>query len=314
MAFPESTEWSRVVRTVAFIAILTVAIAAAWAYTHPSSTSHYTRACGITTAGPADVETLGGDVPADIETPRGNVSADVGTPDGNRDSNASIDATATATSGDGPGVEDPEIDDPDGDTLPSHLEREYGSDPHRKSLYVHLVYGADQPRLDAEERACLQDRWAALPIANPDGSTGVEVFFRGETRLDRPLSFDERVAVPRYFEDNLGSARPARCTDHVVFVGHSRWPGRRGVATIGGYASVVDVANSTTPVKFLSHELLHNVVGFLDEDRRIHTRRGLLSTNATDWSLSARPRQILDESGFRAGYGGNTIYGNCQAT
>jgi hypothetical protein len=48
-----------------------------------------------------------------------------------------------------------------------------GADPLRMDLYVELVRPEGGDRLTASEEPTLKQYWAEMPVANPDGSTGI---------------------------------------------------------------------------------------------------------------------------------------------
>jgi hypothetical protein len=271
---PWRLSWPNKHDIVAVCILLIFISIALYASMEPIHTPFYTNGCGITIAGESDLKTLS---PAENQTPSGAIRGD-----------------------------------PDGDNIPSATELEYGSDPLRKSIYLYLLYGKGQPSLGTEEKVCLQQRWAQMNVSNPDNSTGVDIYFSREERLDRPVSFKFR---PRsdlsIFDPYVNSHTPRDCIDHVVIAGWSKTPGIDGFAAFGGYASFVDIENSTTPIYLITHELLHSTVGKFRNGSEYshHTSGGLLHPNKSTWDLPTRPSQDLNKSGFASH--DQSIYGRC---
>lgn len=204
--------------------------------------------------------------------------------------------------------------DRDADGLPDAWERAGetptgaalpDADPFRKDLYVQVNYGTGvDPLTDAEGRD-LRETWAAMPVANPDGSTGVTVHVEtdvaGAGRFEEPAAISSRRDRDAFYTaDSLG---PRRCVYRQVVYGRVNVGEVAGVASMPGYAAVVDGARQPAyegdvsfRVALTTHELLHTVAGRVDG--RPHTNEGWLAGGSDDEFLSGATAADLNETGI----------------
>lgn len=176
----------------------------------------------------------------------------------------------------------------------------------RLDLYVYVVHGSNVDPLTPAERRQLQAVWAEMPVDNPDGSTGVDIHVESGGDLGEPVRFgaaDGDDHTRYYTREVMG---PRRCRHHLVVLGEptSRYG---GWAASPGYSSFVtgvrnpDHEGDVSPrVRVMTHELLHNVVGRMDDpglpDRGAHTREGWLGGGEFMTDVTA---DHLSENRFR---------------
>lgn len=208
---------------------------------------------------------------------------------------------------------EPGATDRDGDGLPDEWERAGetpdgaalpGADPRKKDLYVQVNYGSDVEALSESERRQLRDSWAAMPVENPDGSTGISLHLDEESDgagdLGEPAeisALEDRNAW--YTTDRLG---PRHCVYRQTVYGKVDVDGVAGVASSPGYSSVVDGAaqpayegDVSFRVALTNHELLHTVVGYIDG--RPHTQEGWLAGGSNDEYLSPATAAEINATG-----------------
>ncbi|PSP93290.1 hypothetical protein BRC78_02230 [Halobacteriales archaeon QH_8_68_33] len=197
--------------------------------------------------------------------------------------------------------------DTDGDSLADGAEvageTEGGAaipdaDPLRMDLYVQVSVSNGTDPYSEAERAELRGTWADLPVDNPDGSTGVELHLDqrelNETHVIEEAGDYGRLKE-RYGADSLGNR--SGVYRHLLlleidrdYAGRAAAPGTFSVVG-GGYTRSFDGLRYRVFVAV--HELLHNVVGRLDEDNRcpsefdgtnaqFHTCEGWLSYDRPD--------------------------------
>jgi hypothetical protein len=176
---------------------------------------------------------------------------------------------------------------PDGGNLPE-------ADPDRMDLYVHVA--GDEP-LSANERDQLRSVWADMPVANPDGSTGVALHIRQSSLDDRPtVTRNGTEYRDLYTEDRLGAGHCVARLVVLADVDDQRLVTR---ADAPGYAAAVDarenqyVGSTTFRVAAITHALLHTVAG------ETHTQDGWLSQGTPDEQLSGETAAQFNESGFQ---------------
>ena len=188
----------------------------------------------------------------------------------------------------------------------------------RLDLYVYVVHGSNVEPLTGSERRQLRAAWAEMPVENPDGSTGVDVHVVSGGQLDAPVRFgssDGGDHTRYYTEDVMG---PRHCRYHLVVLGEptSRTAGWGAAPGYSAFATGVRNpdyrGNVSNRVRVITHELLHNVVGHIDEpglpDRGAHTREGWLGG---DEYLSDATAAQLNETRFRGpGFYQNEICGD----
>jgi hypothetical protein len=216
---------------------------------------------------------------------------------------------------------DPTRPDTDGDRLPDGWEVDGrtpegaalpDADPTRKDLYVQVGYGDRVDPLTADEKRRFERTWATMPILNPDGSTGVTVHL--DDTAPRGGPYDRRVTLRGertreellagfYTEASLG---PRRCVYHLAVLGAVRDGPTAGYGDAPGHLVLIDGTVGPRPdgelsprIHYLTHELLHNVVGQF-ADGRYHTDDGWLAAHTGDAGhfLSNVTRDRLDGTGF----------------
>lgn len=203
-----------------------------------------------------------------------------------------------------------ETADADGDGLPDQWERRGetpdgvplpDADPEQKDLYVQVV-GAETP-LSASDARTLERIWAEMPVANPDGSTGVRLHVRSVRTIDRqPTIAGNGTGHRQYYTDERVGDH--RCVDHLVTVGEI---GRERLAVRAdapGYAVFVDAkerpgytGTTSFRVTAVTHGLLHTVVGSVDG--AAHVDEGWLTRGTPDERLADATSRRLNQSGFR---------------
>lgn len=216
--------------------------------------------------------------------------------------------------------------DADGDGVPDGLEGSDafpGSDQGRLDLYVQLHYSEGIDPLSAAERTQLRRVWAAMPVENPDGSTGVAIHVDDTPphggQLDERVRLDDAAAksalAERYYtEARLGERH---CVARQVVLGEVDAEGYAGIGDAPGRFAVVDGTwtrsyggSVSYRVRMVTHELLHTVVGEVPAssvgDDDLHTRTGWLSTATGNLDrnehLSEPVAERLSEEGFADGH------------
>lgn len=207
---------------------------------------------------------------------------------------------------------------PDGVALP-------GGDPERKTIYVQVNYAEGVEPLSEREMRVIRENWANMAVDNPDGSTGIDVVIDDSAPYGGPV--DRSIVVEgdagavanasvdlrkRYYtEDWMGDRRGIY---HQVLLVDMRDADVAGMGNAPGMFSIVD-GTRTTPYRdrgathrtwLLTHELLHNVVGHVDEghhapDDPAHTEAGWLATGVTASENEYLPHGVahqIDRDGF----------------
>ncbi|AGN01618.1 hypothetical protein L593_08365 [Salinarchaeum sp. Harcht-Bsk1] len=168
---------------------------------------------------------------------------------------------------------DPFLADTDGDGLPDGAEVDGATrdgvslpdaDPLRMTLYVRIDHAEGAAPVSAADAERLAAHFAAMPIENPDGSTGVDLQVqRGDRLKVGPYTGENFDALAAASERVRGDrSRVARGILVVPFesdlasVGYGRTPGRFLVVDAG--------ASADDRESIAVHELLHNVLGELD--------------------------------------------------
>lgn len=183
--------------------------------------------------------------------------------------------------------------DSDGDRLPDEWERGGetpagaalpGASPDHKDLYVQVAYGATAPRLTAAERHGLERAWAGMPVANPDGRTGVRLHLvvPRDAGLGRVAQVtDARTGHDAFYTTERLGVR--RCVYHQVVFGQVATGNTTLVAAAPGYGVVVDTGHrprfdGAVPWRTyaVTHGLLHNVLDPAGADRP-HAESGWLA-------------------------------------
>lgn len=193
--------------------------------------------------------------------------------------------------------------DTDGDGVPDAWERRGTTpdggelpdgDPGRLDLYVHV---AGEEPLSATERDQLRSVWADMPVANPDGSTGVTLHIRQSSLDDRPtVTRNGTEYRSLYTEERLGAGH---CVERLVVLADIDDQRLVTRADAPGYAAAVDarendyVGQTTFRVAAITHALLHTVAG------EAHTQEGWLSQGTPDTQLSGDTASQFNETGFQ---------------
>jgi hypothetical protein len=180
-----------------------------------------------------------------------------------------------------------------------------------KDLFVRVDYAPGIDRLSAAERSALAERFGSMPVANPDGSEGVDLHLVEGDRLDERVTVGsddefERLRERYYDEADLGASR---CVYHRTLLVYTEGGEYLGVGAAPGYFSVAGgrdrsrvegalTARSAT----LVHELLHNVVGELSDPATLdgyHTDGGWLAHQAGGGRYLSEPvADQLSTAGF----------------
>lgn len=192
----------------------------------------------------------------------------------------------------------------------------------RLDLYVTVVYGSNVDPLSAADERDLREIWATMPVRNPDGSTGIDIHVRDGGELNESVSFgvgDGSDHTRFYTEARMG---PRHCVDYLVVLG--RPTGNiHGWGTTPGYSNFVtgvpleeQHGTYTHRARVMTHELLHNVVGTIDDpslpDGGAHTHEGWLGG---DEYLSPATADQLNRTRFRgSGFYENEICGGDTGT
>jgi hypothetical protein len=221
-------------------------------------------------------------------------------------------ATLRDTDGDGlaDGAEVAGVTD-DGADLPD-------ADPLAKDLYVQVDAAANADQLTDAELADIADAWAAMPVDNPDGSEGVDLHSdRGHLAENVTVAGDDDY---REFLAEYDS--PAHMGDrsgvyHLVVVAAVEGDTVGRAPTPGTFAVVdgsrrAERGGTTVRSVAVVHELLHNVVGTLDERNRcpaefdgasaaVHTCEGWLSYDSGAQFLPESVAAELEADGLLKG-------------
>jgi len=138
-------------------------------------------------------------------------------------------------------------------------------------LYVQVSVSNGTEPFTGTELADLRDAWAAMPVDNPDGSTGIDLHV-DQRRLNRTLVVDgagdyDRLKSRYGSADALGNR--SGVYRHLLlleierdYAGRAATPGSFGVVA-GRYTA--EYGGMSYRGVTVVHELLHNVVGRLDE-------------------------------------------------
>lgn len=188
------------------------------------------------------------------------------------------------------------------------------SDPRHKDLYVQFNYGTRIPGLTARERRGIRRIWADMPVDNPDGEQGIRIHIADDPplggHLDRSVQVEgersRKKLVGTFYTDEILGDR--RCVYHQVVLGHFDDGTTVGYGDTPGYFSIVEGAriregspNNSVRTRYITHELLHNVVGHFD-DGTDHAEEGWLSHRAIEAGknrfLSDKTRRKLNDVGF----------------
>lgn len=204
--------------------------------------------------------------------------------------------------------------DRDNDGLPDAWERAGetpqgaalpGADPGRKDLYAQVNYGDGVEHLTDEERSQLRESWASMPVANPDGSTGITLHLDVTSAGAGDMGESARLGAmdelhDYYTADRLG---PRQCVYRQITYGTVDLGGIAGVGSSPGFATFVEGSRESRydgtvsfRVAVTNHELLHTVVGHFDGKR--HATDGWLAERLGGESLSAPVAQDINETGI----------------
>ncbi len=187
---------------------------------------------------------------------------------------------------------------PDGADLPA-------ADPDRKDLYVQLNYGAEVGSLTDAEREQLRAAFARMPVANPDGSTGIRLHVREpgamEAAIEEPVVVEDREDHDRYYTRDLLDGRD--CAYRQVTYGQVEIDDTSAVVSMPGYPALVEgrqVAAYEGAVSFrvalTVHVLLHAVAGPVEGQP--HTAEGWLAGGPGREYLSDATADRLNRTGM----------------
>jgi len=148
------------------------------------------------------------------------------------------------------------------------------ADPLRADLYVQVSVSNDTESFTEAELADMRSAWAEMSVDNPDGSTGIDLHV-DQRRLNRTLVIDDADDYDR-LKSQYGSAdalgNRSGVYRHLLlleierdYAGRAASPGTFGVIA-GRYTA--EYGGRSYRVVTTVHELLHTVLGRLDEDNR----------------------------------------------
>lgn len=187
--------------------------------------------------------------------------------------------TPTPVDSDGDGLTDsreqevgtnPDEPDTDGDNLldgwevdgehPSGVEYP-DADPLRMDLYVETNWSLEAPPMN--NFSGVRERFAKMPVENPDNSTGITLHIRRGGLIEKQLIYNGNRES---FDDIASEAERKPYYHHVIWVQYSE-DNRVGTSSTPGHFVLMneDVADDTQEIG-LVHELLHNVLGDIEAD------------------------------------------------
>lgn len=203
------------------------------------------------------------------------------------------------------------------------------AEPTQMDLYILVLYTDEATPLSTQEKETIKQWWADFGVENLDGTSGINLHITegpnngkvdGEPESKDVVGYRDAFYNKEYMEDKHG-------THYLAIFGEiedDRDPD--GMAVAGGQTSVVIPGlPSRSRLQVLSHELLHNVVGELDEnvvsERQIqcgndpkpdpyHTCSGLLAANARGTSVVSDVEKQLTEVGFAADISSGVVSSN----
>lgn len=173
-----------------------------------------------------------------------------------------------------PATANPVVDrsDLDGDGLPLWREQAFGTNPNRKSILVQFNYASElvKATLPCEQFDAVVGGFASAPVANPDGSQGIDLHIDGG-RTCPTRSYDmggssiytpSDPGCPSVGDGMLnggGIAENRIGAFHVAAINPTcAWGGDGGVADSPGTKMVVFTSGSGFAMPFM-HELGHNL-------------------------------------------------------
>lgn len=187
------------------------------------------------------------------------------------------------------------------------------SDPLRLDLYLQVDYAIGTDPLSGEEKADFRAAWAEMPVDNPDGTRGIVVHLDDAPpdggAIDQTMVYDGNLStvyeshyLERFNESRRGVYRSLLV---LPFDDDLRLVGGEAYAP-GPFAVVRDDFSHVQSERFetMVHEVLHTVVGELDEDNqcgddRYHTCAGWLAHTAGDQFLPTGVADELEAEGFQ---------------
>jgi hypothetical protein len=171
---------------------------------------------------------------------------------------------------------DPTDPDTDGDSLSDGAEvREQtnsdtalpGADPLSMDLYVQFDYARGTSSKNSAFVDEVAREWAAMPVSNPDGSTGINLHVRegsyvsGASMFEGPENF--YTLKREYHRAQLGERTGVY--HQTIFLPFDSGVGYDGYGEVPGEFTVVDTtARTSFQRNMVTHELLHNVMGTLE--------------------------------------------------
>lgn len=187
------------------------------------------------------------------------------------------------------------------------------SDPLHKDIFVQVQSGELVSPLSAAERQRIRELFSQMSVENPDGASGIDLHLvdpPSGRRISDPVVVGENNAthsslVGRYYTSELLGER--RCVYHQVVLGAVEAVDTVGYGGAPGYLSVVEgrrllsSGDGSDRPEYVTHELLHNVVGTLP-DGGYHTDSGWLAQGTSgatsEQSLADQTRTTLNGDGF----------------
>ncbi|MFB6254251.1 MAG: hypothetical protein ABEI06_06560 [Halobacteriaceae archaeon] len=181
--------------------------------------------------------------------------------------------------------------------------------PVHKDIYLHIFVTNSVPPLTDHEIEELTQIWIEFPISNPNNKSGIDIHIINQTQIDALQYPYEKLQ--RNYEFFVSDRK--ECIYYATFV--TNIPKDRlvsGFAKSGGLVSIIDGLPGSEydkkyPIRtiFLTHELLHNIVGVIDIPHMIgdkfHSSRGWLAYSyftPRHYQLSETVSSDINQYGF----------------
>ena len=177
------------------------------------------------------------------------------------------------------------------------------SDPLSMDLYVQFDYAqGTEFKSDAFTDEVVRE-WAAMPVENPDGSTGIDLHVRegdyvaGSSAFDGTNFYDLRRD---HYRSRLGER--AGVYHQTLFLPFESDVNYDGFGEVPGEFTIVDTtARTSFQRNMVTHELLHNVMGPLEapqacpDDPNHYCADGWLQSTVTTGEDEFLPESLAEE-------------------
>ncbi|MEF8872607.1 MAG: binary toxin-like calcium binding domain-containing protein, partial [Haloarculaceae archaeon] len=177
------------------------------------------------------------------------------------------------------------------------------SDPLSMDLYIQFDHARGTARKSAAFLDDARRNWDAMPVENPDGSTGIDLHVREGGYVDGSPTFDGTnfYDIKRdYHRSQLGDR--VGVYHQTIFLPFESSVGYDGYGEAPGEYTVVDTtARDNFQRNMVVHELLHNVMGTLeapqacDGDPAHYCADGWLQSTVTTGEDEFLPRPLAEE-------------------